>query len=119
MPALKSVTRSTLKEVQKAVHREVSYTKGIKQAIEKKVKAAQQNLLKSFEKHPVTAEIQGGAGASNLSDTLGGTGNLFTYIGFSVGAKPLAILRILLEKYEIRYHHAKARTTSPYCVRTL
>jgi len=111
MPAIKSVTRSTLKEVQKAVHREVSYTKGIKQVIEKKVKSAQQNLLKSFEKHPVTAEIAGGASSSNLSGTLGGIGNLFTYIGFSSGDKPLAILRILLEKYEIRYHHAKARTT--------
>ncbi len=82
-----------------------------KQVIEKKVKSAQQNLLKSFEKHPVTAEIAGGASSSNLSGTLGGIGNLFTYIGFSSGDKPLAILRILLEKYEIRYHHAKARTT--------
>ena len=35
MAAIKSVTRGTLKEVQKAVHREVSYTKGIKKAIEK------------------------------------------------------------------------------------
>ena len=110
MAAIKSVTRSTLKEVQKALPRESSYTRGIKQAIEKKVKSAQQNLLKSFEKHPVTAEIAGGASASNLSGTLGGTGNLFTYIGFS-GDKPLSILRILLEKYEIRYHHAKNRTT--------
>ena len=111
MAALKSVTRSTLKEVQKAVLHEASYTKGIKQAIEKKVKSAQQNLLKSFEKHPVTAEIQGGPTATNVSGTLGGIGNLFTYIGFSDGDRPLTVLRILLEKYEIRYHHAKARTT--------
>jgi len=111
MPVLKSVTRSTLKEVQKAVPRESSYTKGIKQAIEKKVKAAQQNLLKNFEKHPVTVEIQGGPTATNVSGTLGGIGNLFTYIGFSDGDRPLTTLRILLEKYEIRYHHAKTRTT--------
>ena len=82
MPALKSVTRSTLKEIQNAVSREASYTKGIKQAMEKKVKAAQQNLLKNFEKHPVTVEIQGGPTATNVSGTLGGIGNLFTYIGF-------------------------------------
>tara|TARA_R110000765_G_scaffold156654_1_gene259638 strand:- start:68 stop:673 length:606 start_codon:yes stop_codon:yes gene_type:complete len=111
MPALKSVTRSTLKEVQKALPREASYTKGIKQAMEKKVKSAQQNLLKSFEKHPVTVEIQGGPTASNVSGTLGGIGNLFTYIGFSDGDRPLTTLRILLEKYEIRYHHSKTRTT--------
>ena len=111
MAALKSVTRGTLKEVQKAVHREVSYTKGIKRIVEKKIKSAQQNLLKNFEKHPVTVEIEGGPNASNLSGTLGGIGNLFTYIGFSAGDKPLAVLRVLLEKYEIKYHHAKARTT--------
>ena len=111
MPAIKSVTRGTLKEVQKAVPREASYTRGIKQAIEKKVEAAQKNLLQNFEKHPVTAEIEGGASASNLSGTLGGIGNLFTYIGFSSGDKPLTILRVLLEQYEIRYHHAKGRTT--------
>ena len=111
MAAIKSVTRGTLKEVQKAVHREASYTRGIKEIIEKKVKEARQTLLKNFEKHPVTAEISGGAKSSNLSGTLGGTGNLFTYIGFSSGDKPLASLRVLLEAYEIRYHHAKGRTT--------
>jgi hypothetical protein len=111
MPALKSVTPSTLKEVQRAVPREVSYTRGIKQTIEKKVKSVQQNLLKNFEKHPVTVEIQGGATASNVSGTLGGIGNLFTYIGFSDGERPLTPLRLLLEKYEIRYHHSKTRTT--------
>jgi len=111
MALAKSVTRSTLKKVQNTVFREASYIKGIKQAMEKKVKAAQQNLLKSFEKHPVTSEIRGGASSSNLSGTLGGIGNLFTYIGFSSGDKPLTILRVLLEQYEIRYHHAKGRTT--------
>lgn len=111
MALAKSVTRSTLKKVQNTVFREASYIKGIKQAMEKKVKAAQQNLLKSFEKHPVTSEIRGGASSSNLSGTLGGIGNLFTYIGFSSGDKPLTILRALLEQYEIRYHHAKGRTT--------
>ena len=49
MAALKSVTRGTLKEVQNAVPREASYIKGVKQAIEKKVKSAQQNLLKKIE----------------------------------------------------------------------
>ena len=57
MALAKSVTRSTLKKVQNAVPREVSYTRGIKQAIEKKVEAAQKNLLQNFEKHPVTAGI--------------------------------------------------------------
>ena len=40
-------------------------------------------LMKEFEEHTVTKEIEEGAGASNISSTLGGYGNLFTYIGFS------------------------------------
>ena len=110
MPAFKSVTYSTLKEVQKAVPREISYTKGIKRAIEKAIKKQQQQMLEKFEKHPVTMEIAGGASATNLSGTLGGTGNLFSYIGFSSGDKPLTAIRSLLQKYEIRYHHTKTKT---------
>lgn len=39
-------------------------------------------LLQDFREHPVTKEIQAGPNASNTSSTLGGYGNLFSYIGF-------------------------------------
>ena len=39
-------------------------------------------LIKQFESHPVTKEISGGSSSSNVSGTLGGYGNLFSFIGF-------------------------------------
>ena len=53
-------------------------------------------LMKEFDAHPVTKEIKGGSGASNISGTLGGYGNLFTYIGFNDSDNPIEILRALL-----------------------
>jgi hypothetical protein len=53
-------------------------------------------LMKEFEEHTVTKEIEEGAGASNISSTLGGYGNLFTYIGFSDSDNPIEIIRSLL-----------------------
>lgn len=59
---------------------------------------AKNELLNDFDSHAVTKEIQGGAGASNDSNTLGGYGNLFTFIGFNSSADPISPLRSLLAR---------------------
>jgi hypothetical protein len=110
MAALKSVTRSTLREIQRVLPRQRAYTQDIKRVLNDKMQKAQKNFLDNFEKHPVTMEISAGASATNISGTLGGIGNLFSYIGFSAGSQPLAALRPLLTQYEIRYHHTKSKT---------
>lgn len=53
-------------------------------------------LIKEFDSHPVTKEIKGGEGSGNISGTLGGYGNLFSYIGFSDSDNPIEIVRSLL-----------------------
>ena len=53
--------------------------------IEKKLQQQVGNLLAAFEEHPVTKEIDAGPGSNNSSGTLGGYGNLFTFIGFERG----------------------------------
>ena len=111
MAIRKSVTIGTLKEVQQAVPREIAYTKGIKKSIEEKIKEAQKHLLENFEKHPVTIEIAAGPQGTNVSGTLGGIGNLFSYIGFSSGDKPLGPIRLMLKQYDIKFHHSKKKTT--------
>lgn len=110
MAATKSVTSRTVKEVQRALPKESAYRKGLKRATEKYVKKAQQKLLANFEQHPVTLEIGGGSGATNISGTLNGIGNLFSYIGFNAGDKPLSPIRTMLKQYEIRFHHTKTKT---------
>lgn len=57
-----------------------------------------QQLLNEFDNHPVTKEISAGPSASNTSNTLGGYGNLFTFIGFESGADPITPIRSLLAK---------------------
>jgi hypothetical protein len=54
-------------------------------------------LISNFNNHPVTKEIEAGASAANISGTLGGYGNLFTFIGFDAGSSPVSIVRSMLE----------------------
>jgi hypothetical protein len=50
---------------------------------------AKKNLIRDFLAHPVTQEILAGPTASNISGTLNGRGNLFSFIGFPEGSKPI------------------------------
>jgi len=56
----------------------------------------EQILLKEFEDHQVTRELRQKKNGSNISGTLGGYGNLFTYIGFNDSDDPIEIIRSLL-----------------------
>mgnify|MGYP003110489316 CR=1 FL=1 len=106
----KSVSSRTLAQVQRALPQQMSYIRQLKQTIKERLEEKQKEMLAKFDKHPVTQEIAGGASATNISGTLGGIGNLFTYIGFDAGDKPLSALRELLEKYEISFHHIKSKS---------
>lgn len=68
--------------------------------VEKKLAREKKNFLQNFDSHPVTQEISGGNSASNSSNTLGGKGNLFTFIGFPQGSNPVENLKkILLNEF--------------------
>ena len=54
--------------------------------------------LTEFNAHAITREIEGGPSASNISGTLGGKGNLFSFIGFDSGASPTEPIRRLIMK---------------------
>ena len=41
--------------------------------------------LADFDRHPVTVEIEKGPDATNTSGTLGGVGNLFSFIEMEIG----------------------------------
>lgn len=63
-------------------------------------------MLQEFNSHVVTQEIEGGADAENSSGTLGGTGNLFSFIGFPRGTRPTDIIRSMLNEYRITNLHS-------------
>ena len=50
--------------------------------VEVEIKKIQREMISEFENHPITRELEMGPGGQNISGTLGGKGNLFTFIGF-------------------------------------
>lgn len=61
----------------------------LEKTVEDKVEDSKKDMLKDFNEHPVSKEIKAGPLASNSSSTLGGYGNLFSFIGFEAGADPI------------------------------
>lgn len=54
-------------------------------------------FIQQFIDHPVSEEIEDGPNAENISGTLDGKGNLFSFIGFPIGGKPIEEVVDLLE----------------------
>lgn len=55
----------------------------VKTEVDKKIKKSQDDLVREYENHPVTQEIDAGPNASNSSGTLDGKGNLFLLSGLT------------------------------------
>jgi hypothetical protein len=61
-----------------------------------KFEAVKLEMIQEFLNHPVTVEIRNGPGSDNVSGTLGGQGDLFSFIGFYEEDDPIEpILKIL------------------------
>jgi hypothetical protein len=64
---------------------------------------AKRAMIGEFDRNPITLELKAGPTASNISETMNGYGNLFSFIGFEAGTEPTAPLRELLsEKTDYR-----------------
>jgi len=88
------IKRKILRNIKKVPER-------VRQEARRRFNVAKREMIDEFENHPVTREIEGGPAASNSSGTLGGEGNLFSFIGFYEGTSPIDVLRELLQSYEI------------------
>ena len=77
--------------------------RGLDKAARKKFKEIKQEMIKEFLANPITQEIMGGAGGTNISGTLGGVSNLFAFIGFNEGDDPIAPILTLLENITFQY----------------
>lgn len=69
---------------------------------ENKVDREKSKLIYEFDNHEVTKEIAAGPKASNTSGTLGGYGNLFSFIGFDAGSDPISPVKELLNEIEVK-----------------
>ena len=66
-------------------------------ALEKEAKIIANQILEEKKKeyiseilnHPISRELNDGPSASNISNTLDGKGNLYSFIGFDAGDQPV------------------------------
>ena len=68
----------------------------MRKKIVNKVNASKNTLINQFNSHPVTKEINEGPTSPNYSGTLGGYGNLFSFIGFPFSSRPTSVVENLL-----------------------
>jgi hypothetical protein len=74
--------------------------KRVKTVAQRKFQDAHKALMNDFDNHEVTREIENGFDAENISGTLrtkSGEGNLFSFIGFNRGSRPVKPVRDVLQ----------------------
>lgn len=69
--------------------------------IKNRIVGAKEAMMNAFDSHSVTIEILSGIEGSNISGTLHGVGNLFSFIGFEAGTNPIAPIREALNDVSI------------------
>ncbi len=89
------------KAIEKAIFTNQAVKKIVRDIVEKEVEKEKILFRADFESHPVTQELEGGENASNSSGTLGGYGNLFSFLGFDRGARPTAQVKSLIQSIRI------------------
>lgn len=67
-------------------------------AVRDQVQKANSDLVETFLNHAITKEILAGPNAQNTSFTLGGYGNLYSFIGFNEGDDPISQVLSVLKK---------------------
>jgi len=92
-------------QLDKSVKRQVAQL--VKEDFDKKIERSFNNIkaemIRELMNHEITKEISVGVGASNSSNTLGGYGNLFTFIGFEAGTSPIDAIKREFDKTVIRF----------------
>jgi hypothetical protein len=90
------------KEILNVIYRNNSVKNTAIEIVNRRVKEEKQNLIREFSAHPVTQELEGGENSDNSSGTLGGYGNLFSFIGFRIGDNPTQKVKELLNNISLQ-----------------
>ena len=86
----------------RSLERDKQYTLKRNAIVKKEFDRIKKQMIDEFDAHPITQEIEMGINAPNLSNTLNGITNLYSFIGFDSGSKPIDPIRQLLEKSTFR-----------------
>jgi len=85
--------------LEKAVRNSTIVSKQADVLIKKRVGGLKGVILKEFDRHPVTRELSQGPAGVNISNTLNGVGNLFSFIGFYKGQNVIGPIRDMLKSH--------------------
>ena len=85
--------------LEKTVRNHPKVAAAVDRTFRKRVYGLKGAALADFDRHPVTREIKQGPAGSNISGTLGGVGNLFSFIGFYSIDRPTDLVREVLKNY--------------------
>lgn len=91
-------------DVQKQINSQLDRELGsrVRKDIRTQFEIIKSKMISDFNNHPVTREIDAGPDSSNISETLNGYGNLFSFIGFAEGQDPLIEVRRELNQVLIK-----------------
>lgn len=78
------------------------YQKIVNNQIKIEFEKIKNQYISEFINNPITVEINGGISSQNISNTLGGITNLYSFIGFDEGTDPIKPILELLEKSNYR-----------------
>jgi hypothetical protein len=95
-----TLPRDVVKSINSQLPREVG--KKFELIVQNRFNIIKNKMILDFESHPVTEEIEAGVNTSNTSGTLGGYGNLFSFIGFPSGYDPLSKVKARLYATTLR-----------------
>ena len=100
------IDQKDLDEISAQLPKENVYLKFVYDAMKKEVDKIQIEMIQEFEQHPISKEIDGGITDYNISETLNGITNLYSFIGFNSGDRPLEPIKQELQKIKLRYNIA-------------
>lgn len=89
------------KSINRQLPKQTSFRNQMLKTLHTKFEMIKSQMIKEFNSHPVTVEIEAGPNSSNTSNTLNGYGNLFSFIGFRAGSNPTQKVRNLLEETDL------------------
>ena len=93
------VTKLKFHPIARALSKSRAFKNEARKVANAKFQRAKNSLINNFNSHPVTREIEAGPEADNSSRTLGGSGNLFTFIGFFREDNPVEMVRNALQRH--------------------
>lgn len=92
-------SKINIKAIDKKIGDSRKFQRKAQELASKKFADVKNRLMEEFDNHPITKEIEGGEGSSNISGALSGYGNLFSFIGFTQGSNPTGAVRNFLQSF--------------------